>query len=234
MAEHREEPQRHEKAVDAHFGWPHAAGVPWTTAAVVREPANARGELSRAENDVPKPNRQVSSLLVRSLPRVQLWGLFVEPPLESSVHSASACCWCCCCCSHSHRFITTASSKVGMCLPGGTAHERPLCARGQRQWAIIVPIIFLEFLVISMSRTIIPELIDEKYGASSYVVYGSADGARGLLAFLATPAFGALSDELGRKWLFLVTVVGTSSPIIVLALCRARGSNARTHGTEVH
>ncbi len=121
-----------------------------------------------------------------------------------------------------------------MCLPGGTAHERPLCARGQRQWAIVVPIIFLEFLVISMSRTIIPELIDEKYGASSYVVYGSADGARGLLAFLATPAFGALSDELGRKWLFLVTVVGTSSPIIVLALCRARGSNARTHGTEVH
>eukprot|EP00964_Phaeocystis_antarctica_P068045 scaffold41220_cov71-Phaeocystis_antarctica.AAC.8 len=34
LAEHREEPQRHEKAVDAHFGWPHAAGVPWTTAAV--------------------------------------------------------------------------------------------------------------------------------------------------------------------------------------------------------
>ena len=48
-------------------------------------------------------------------------------------------------------------------------------------------------------------------------MYGSADGARGLLAFLATPALGALSDVLGRKWLFLVTVVGTSSPIVVLA-----------------
>ena len=104
-----------------------------------------------------------------------------------------------------------------MCLPLGTAHEHPLCARGQRRWAIVVPIIFLEFLVLSMSRTIIPELIDDQYGESSYVVYGSADGARGLLAFLATPAVGALSDELGRKWLFLVTVVGSSSPIIVLA-----------------
>ena len=104
-----------------------------------------------------------------------------------------------------------------MRLPLGTAHEHPLCARGQRRWAIVVPIIFLEFLVLSMSRTIIPELIDDQYGESSYVVYGSADGARGLLAFLATPAVGALSDELGRKWLFLVTVVGSSSPIIVLA-----------------
>ena len=121
-----------------------------------------------------------------------------------------------------------------MRLPLDTAHERPLCASGQRQWAIVVPIIFLEFLVISMSRTIIPELIDEQYGESSYVVYGSADGARGLLAFLATPAFGALSDELGRKWLFLVTVMGTASPIIVLALCRARQPIARTHHTEVH
>ena len=121
-----------------------------------------------------------------------------------------------------------------MRLPLGTAHERLLCASGQRQWAIVVPIIFLEFLVISMSRTIIPELIDEQYGESSYVVYGSADGARGLLAFLATPAFGALSDELGRKWLFLVTVMGTASPIIVLALCRARQPIAQTHHTEVH
>ena len=104
-----------------------------------------------------------------------------------------------------------------MRLPLATAHEHPLCARGQRRWAIVVPIIFLEFLVLSMSRTIIPELIDDQYGESSYVVYGSADGARGLLAFLTTPAVGALSDELGRKWLFLVTVVGSSSPIIVLA-----------------
>ena len=86
-----------------------------------------------------------------------------------------------------------------MRLPLGTAHEHPLCARGQRRWAIVVPIIFLEFLVLSMSRTIIPELIDDQYGESSYVVYGSADGARGLLAFLATPAVGALSDELVAK-----------------------------------
>ena len=27
MAEHREEPARHKKAVDAHFGWPHASGT---------------------------------------------------------------------------------------------------------------------------------------------------------------------------------------------------------------
>ena len=96
-------------------------------------------------------------------------------------------------------------------------HEPALFARGHRQWAIVLPVIFLEFLVITGSRAIIPGLIDDHYGPSSYVVYGSADGARGLLAFLATPALGALSDVLGRKWLFLVTVVGTSSPIMVLA-----------------
>ena len=123
-----------------------------------------------------------------------------------------------------------------MCLlpRGSTAHERPLCLRGQRQWAIVVPVIFLEFMVVAAVRAIIPELINDYYGERSYVVYGSADGARGFLAFLATPAFGALSDEVGRKWLFLVTVVGTASPIMVLALCRARGSNARARGTDLH
>tara|TARA_B110001452_G_scaffold266538_1_gene273678 strand:- start:733 stop:2073 length:1341 start_codon:yes stop_codon:yes gene_type:complete len=68
-----------------------------------------------------------------------------------------------------------------------------------------------------MPRSVIPGLIDARYGHRSYMLMGLAEAAKGFLAFLASPAVGALSDVLGRKWLFVACVIGTAAPSVVLA-----------------
>ena len=92
------------------------------------------------------------------------------------------------------------------------------CAPGRRSWLIVIPILFLDFLVIAMPRAVIPQLIDERFGEKAYWLLGVAEATKGALAFLMAPAIGALSDVVGRKWLFVVCVLGTASPSWVLAL----------------
>lgn len=84
-------------------------------------------------------------------------------------------------------------------------------------FAAILPVLLLEYLAISIARTILPHLLVERFGTSSYVVIGGAEAVKGLLAFWACPAIGKLSDVIGRKPLLLLSIVGTTAPTCFLA-----------------
>ena len=92
-------------------------------------------------------------------------------------------------------------------------------------WYAVVPVLFFDFLVMAMPGGILPILINQHYGARSYVLTGYAQSLKGMLAFLAAPALGALSDAVGRKYLFTACVLGTAAPYAALGL----GCSLDTH-----
>jgi len=60
-------------------------------------------------------------------------------------------------------------------------------------------------------------MIVGSFGDYSYLAVGVMETAKGILAFLSCPAFGRISDRIGRKYCLLVTVVGTTLPVCLLA-----------------
>lgn len=88
----------------------------------------------------------------------------------------------------------------------------------KNRWVFVLPVLLLEFLAIALTRAVLPSILLEEYGPRVYIVLGSADCVRGLLAFFACPLFGKLSDLWGRKNCLLVTVLGTCAPVCSLAL----------------
>jgi hypothetical protein len=80
-----------------------------------------------------------------------------------------------------------------------------------RQWQhlYVLPVLLLEFLAIALTRAVLPTMLLQKYGSRVYIVLGCADCVRGLLAFLACPVFGKLSDLYGRRICLLMTVSST-------------------------
>lgn len=81
----------------------------------------------------------------------------------------------------------------------------------------ILYVLFLEFLAISLTKSLIPKMLVNCFGDKTYFIVGVMETAKGLLAFLSCPAFGRLSDRIGRKPCLLVTVIGTTMPICILA-----------------
>lgn len=82
----------------------------------------------------------------------------------------------------------------------------------------VLPVLFLEFLALALTRAVLPGMLLQEYGTRTYLVLGFADCIRGLLAFMACPLFGKLSDHLGRKQCLFITVFGTCAPVCSLAL----------------
>lgn len=90
--------------------------------------------------------------------------------------------------------------------------------KNQEHWFYILPVLLLEFLAIGLTRAVLPSILLQEYGHKVYLVLGSADCIRGLLAFFACPLFGKLSDLWGRKHCLLITVLGSCAPVCSLAL----------------
>jgi MFS family permease len=104
----------------------------------------------------------------------------------------------------------------------------------------ILPVLFLEYLVVSLARSLVPSMIVDSFGAYSYLAVGVMETLKGLLAFVSSPLFGKLSDKigmnimhgkrgswcantiiiLGRKYCLLATVLGTTLPVCLLAFTR--------------
>lgn len=85
------------------------------------------------------------------------------------------------------------------------------------KYLYVLPVLLLEFLALALTRAVLPALLLEHFGSRVYIVMGMVDCIRGLLAFLASPLFGKVSDVVGRKLCLMVTVMGTCAPVCSLA-----------------
>lgn len=86
------------------------------------------------------------------------------------------------------------------------------------QHLYVLPVLFMEFTALALTRAVLPSLLLNEYGTHVYIVMGCADFVRGLLAFIASPMFGKISDTIGRRLCLFVTVLGTCAPVCSLAL----------------
>jgi DHA1 family tetracycline resistance protein-like MFS transporter len=98
-------------------------------------------------------------------------------------------------------------------LDAGNSRDNP------KKWQhlYVLPVLLLEFLALALTRAVLPALLLQKYDSRVYLVMGCADCVRGLLAFLACPLFGKISDIVGRRICLFVTVFGTCAPVCSLA-----------------
>ena len=60
---------------------------------------------------------------------------------------------------------------------------------------LVLPVLFLEYLAISLTKSLIPTMLLETFGDWSYIVIGCMETFKGLTAFLACPIFGKISDN---------------------------------------
>lgn len=74
-------------------------------------------------------------------------------------------------------------------------------SRPQLDYSKILPVLFLEYLVVSLARSLVPKMIVDKFGAYSYLAVGVMETLKGLLAFVSSPLFGKLSDKIGALFL---------------------------------
>ena len=86
----------------------------------------------------------------------------------------------------------------------------------ERRYYYVLPVLFLEYLALSIPRSLLPSLLNHAFGSYTYHVLGIVETVKGILAFVSCPLFGRLSDMIGRRFGLLFTVVGTVLPIFVL------------------
>jgi MFS family permease len=70
-------------------------------------------------------------------------------------------------------------------------------SKAKLDYSKILPVLFLEYLVVSLARSLVPGMIVESFGAYSYFAVGIMETVKGLLAFVSSPLFGKLSDKIG-------------------------------------
>jgi MFS family permease len=84
------------------------------------------------------------------------------------------------------------------------------------RFSLVLPVLFYEYLSLSITRSILPKMIVDYFGDRSYVAVGVIETFKGCLAFLSCPLFGKLSDRIGRKYCLLASVLGTTMPVVVM------------------
>lgn len=83
---------------------------------------------------------------------------------------------------------------------------------------LIFPVLFMEYLSITLVRSLIPRLVLDYFGGHAYVAIGVVEMVKGCLAFLSCPLLGRISDTAGRKYCLLISVCGTCLPVCLLFL----------------
>ena len=86
----------------------------------------------------------------------------------------------------------------------------------EKNYSLVLPVLFYEYLAISLARSLIPGMMVGAFGLYSYTVVGVMEAVRGALAFIACPLFGKLSDRIGRKFCLVASVAGTTLPTAAL------------------
>lgn len=75
-------------------------------------------------------------------------------------------------------------------------------------YGLVLPVLFHEYLAISLTRSLLPGMMVDRFGGWTYLIVGLIEAFRGVFAFIACPLFGKLSDRIGRKPCLLVSVIG--------------------------
>ena len=75
-------------------------------------------------------------------------------------------------------------------------------------YSFVLPVLFYEYLAISLTRSLVPSMMVGAFGVWTYAVVGVVEAIRGAFAFIACPLFGKLSDRVGRKFCLLASVIG--------------------------
>lgn len=96
-------------------------------------------------------------------------------------------------------------------------HSTMVKKRTDHKFSLVLPVLFYEYLAISITKSLLPKMILDYYGNWSYLAVGIIETAKGCLAFLSCPIFGRLSDRIGRKYCLLATVIGTTLPVCMMA-----------------
>ena len=115
------------------------------------------------------------------------------------------------------KFIGSSSSTAKDTM-GGVLRNNNEMKKKSLQHLYVLPVLLLEFLAIGLTKSVIPTLLLQTFGDNVYFVMGCAECIRGLLAFVACPMFGKISDIVGRKACLFITVLGTCLPVCSLAV----------------
>ena len=88
--------------------------------------------------------------------------------------------------------------------------------RIRRHYGWVLPVIWMEFMAISLTRAIIPPLLVQylDHDNNIYWIMGCVECIRGAFAFLSCPLMGQWSDVIGRRPCLFVAVLGTCSPLL--------------------
>jgi MFS family permease len=62
----------------------------------------------------------------------------------------------------------------------------------------ILPVLFLEFVILSMTKSLLPGMMLDTFGSYSYLAIGVMETLKGVLAFMSIPVIGKLSDKIGK------------------------------------
>ena len=87
----------------------------------------------------------------------------------------------------------------------------------KNKFALILPVLFYEYLALSMTKSVVPGMIISTFGDWSYLAVGIIETSKGVFSFISAPLIGKLSDQIGRRYVLLGTVVGTTFPVCLLA-----------------
>jgi MFS family permease len=100
--------------------------------------------------------------------------------------------------------------------PRGVAEAKAKEELKLKQFSLVLPVLFYEYLSISITKSLIPTLLVNEFHGQTYLILGMMETVKGLLAFISCPLFGKLSDQIGRKYCLLVSVTGTTLPVGLL------------------
>ncbi|CAM9984652.1 unnamed protein product [Phaeothamnion confervicola] len=90
-------------------------------------------------------------------------------------------------------------------------------AEEDSRYLYVLPVLFYEYLAIALSKSLLPGMMVDYFGDWTYYTIGIIETVKGILAFVACPIFGKLSDVIGRRRCLLMTVLGTTMPVCSLA-----------------
>ncbi len=86
-----------------------------------------------------------------------------------------------------------------------------------KRFTAVLPVLFYEYLAISLTKSLVPTMLINTFTSNAYLAVGVTETLKGMFAFITCPLWGRLSDQVGRKVCLLITIIGSTLPVAILA-----------------